>query len=90
MVGVQGVSAAGGVASRRGEGMGTRVRARVTPRTRAAVSTRVVAKDYPKPEQIDKTENYRIAQDLSNKIKVRDCESVLLLLLSERTVDPRS
>ena len=32
---------------------------------------RVYAKDFPKPEQIDKTENYRIAGDLSKRFAVR-------------------
>jgi len=30
---------------------------------------RVVAKDYPKPDNIDKTDNYRIAGDLSRRFK---------------------
>jgi len=34
---------------------------------RRAAPVAPVAKDYPKPEQIDKTENYRIAQELSQK-----------------------
>ena len=32
---------------------------------------RVVAKDFPKPEQIDKTENYRVAGELSKRFVVR-------------------
>ncbi|CAL56253.1 Flavin amine oxidase [Ostreococcus tauri] len=47
-----------------------------TSSSRRAV--RVVAKDYPKPDNIDKTENYRIAGDLSKRfasdLRVRDGE----------------
>jgi hypothetical protein len=36
----------------------------------AKESVKVFARDYPKPDKIDKTENYRIAGDLSNRFKV--------------------
>ena len=41
---------------------------------------RVYAKDFPKPEQIDKTENYRIAGDLSKRFAVRrPCAPFLMI-----------
>ncbi len=63
-------------ASRRGGAMGSRVRARaplaraVAPRRAAPL--RVVAEDFPKPDKIDKTDNYRQGAELSQKFKVRD------------------
>jgi len=48
--------------------MNTRTAApRRAVRSTARRGLRVVAKDYPKPSQIDKTENYRIAGELSAK-----------------------
>ena len=63
------------LASRHGDVLGSRVRARVlanakTSVARGAAPLRVVAKDFPKPEQIDKTKNYLLAKDLSDRIKV--------------------
>lgn len=64
---------AAALASRNGEGTGVRVRARVSPRTavRAATPLRVVAQDFPKPANIDKTDNYKQGAELSQKMKVR-------------------
>ena len=61
------------MASRRGEGMGSRVRARVTTTSggRGVAPLRVVAKDFPKPDNINKTDNYKQGEELSNKFKVR-------------------
>ena len=42
-----------------------------TARRQNKHNLRVYAKDFPKPEQIDKTENYRIAGDLSKRFAVR-------------------
>ena len=42
-----------------------------TTRRQNKHNLRVYAKDFPKPEQIDKTENYRIAGDLSKRFAVR-------------------
>jgi len=42
-----------------------------TTRRQNKHNLRVHAKDFPKPEQIDKTENYRIAGDLSKRFAVR-------------------
>jgi hypothetical protein len=63
------------LASRHGDVMGSRVRARVrvnakTSVARGAAPLRVVAKDFPKPTEIDKTKNYLISKDLSDRIKV--------------------
>lgn len=62
-------------ASRRGDAMGARVRARApTARTvapRRVAPLRVVAEDFPKPDKIDKTDNYREGAALSQKFKVR-------------------
>ena len=44
---------------------------RNTTRHQNKHNLRVYAKDFPKPEQIDKTENYRIAGDLSKRFAVR-------------------
>lgn len=67
-------SASARPASRRGEGMGARVRARVTAsnatRTVRAAPLRVVAEDFPKPDNINKTDNYKQGEELSNKFKV--------------------
>ena len=58
-------------ASRRGDAMGARVRARApTARTvapRRVAPLRVVAEDFPKPDKIDKTDNYREGAALSQK-----------------------
>jgi len=43
---------------------------------------RVVAKDFPKPEQIDKTENYRIAGELSKRFVVRTFTTFSVLSFS--------
>lgn len=63
---------AAALASRSGEGMGARVRARVSARTtvRAAAPLRVVAEDFPKPAGINKTDNYKQGEELSKKFKV--------------------
>ena len=45
---------------------------------------RVYAKDFPKPEQIDKTENYRIAGDLSKRFAVRRPFTSFLMIKRER------
>jgi hypothetical protein len=45
-------------------------------------SLRVVAKDFPKPEQIDKTENYRIAGELSKRFVVRTFTTFSVLSFS--------
>ena len=67
------VNTAATLASRRGEGMGARVRARVTARTTvrsAAAPLRVVAEDFPQPDKIKKTDNFRQGKELSEKFKV--------------------
>jgi len=53
---------------------------------------RVVAKDFPKPEQIDKTENYRIAGELSKRVNDLWCVPSRRFLSSPSLacIDPES
>ena len=64
-------AAASSLASRRGDGMGSRVvHARVVTAGATRAPLRVVAKDYPTPDKVKDTDNYRQAEALSSKLKV--------------------
>jgi len=54
-----------------------------TTRRQNKHNLRVYAKDFPKPEQIDKTENYRIAGDLSKRFAVRRPFTPFLMIKRE-------
>ena len=63
-------------ASRRGGAMGSRVRARAPSRARSPLAARRPARrrgGLPKPDKIDKTDNYR--QGAGSKFKVRDASA---------------
>ena len=51
-------------------------------RSSVVLRKKIVAKDYPKPEQIDQTENYRVAGELSRRFEVRFCLFVCSFVLS--------